>query len=134
MKPFFNGTRHKGILSLVEKFYIPENPNLDYLYSTEPACNGRTFWFPAALSQARLTVIYCSREAWVRMKDCHSQVKIKMISITLCGNFFIAKELLNFTPTGWSAAENVRLVLCNYVDSDLSVRHTRKTRTIENHN
>jgi hypothetical protein len=48
-------------------------------------------------------------------KDCHPQMKIRMITIILCDNYFVGMEHLNFTCTGCTEAENEHFVLYNYV-------------------
>ena len=46
MKPFINGTRHYGNLSLAENLYSPENPRFKQLYKTEPGCYGEKYHVP----------------------------------------------------------------------------------------
>jgi hypothetical protein len=49
------------------------------------------------------------------MMDCLPQMKIRMISVVLCGNFFLlGLEYLNFMLTSGTESENVHFVFYNY--------------------
>jgi hypothetical protein len=49
--------------------------------------------------------------------DCLPQMKIRMISVILCGNYFVflGIEHLNFMLTSGTESENVHFVFYNFV-------------------
>jgi hypothetical protein len=46
-------------------------------------------------------------------KDCQPRMKIRIIFIILLKKYFAGMRLLNFTPPGWTRAENIQVYICS---------------------